>query len=82
MVDEGITKDIEESGTTFEENALIKAREVHKMTGEIVMADDSGLEVDYLNGAPGVYSSRFAGENASDEDRNNKLLELLKDVAI
>ena len=81
MVDEGITEDIEENGTTFEENALIKAREVHKMTGEIVMADDSGLEVDYLDGAPGVYSSRFAGENASDEDRNNKLLELLKDVA-
>ena len=80
MVDEGITEDIEENGTTFEENALIKAREVHKMTGEIVMADDSGLEVDYLDGAPGVYSSRFAGENASDEDRNNKLLELLKDV--
>ena len=50
------------------------------MTGEIVMADDSGLEVDYLDGAPGVYSARFAGENASDEDKNNKLLELLKDV--
>ncbi|HHX17869.1 MAG TPA: XTP/dITP diphosphatase [Clostridium sp.] len=80
MVDEGITKDIDESGTTFEDNALIKAREVHKITGEIVMADDSGLEVDYLDGAPGVYSARFAGENASDEDKNNKLLELLKDV--
>ncbi|MDQ2087055.1 XTP/dITP diphosphatase [Herbivorax sp. ANBcel31] len=81
MKDEGITKDIEEYGTTFEENALIKAREVHKMTGEMVMSDDSGLEVDFLDGAPGVYSARFAGEEASDEDRNNKLLELLKDVS-
>ena len=80
MSDEGIEIDIEEYGTTFEENALIKAREVHNMTGEIVMADDSGLEVDYLNGAPGVYSARFAGEQASDEEKNNKLLELLKDV--
>jgi len=80
MEEMGITKDIEESGSTFEENALIKAREVYKACGEIVMADDSGLEVDYLNGAPGIYSSRFAGEGASDEDRNNKLLSLLKDV--
>jgi len=62
MEEMGITKDIEESGSTFEENALIKAREVYKACGEIVMADDSGLEVDYLNGAPGIYSSRFAGE--------------------
>jgi len=80
MEEMGITKDIEESGSTFEENALIKAREVYKACGEIVMADDSGLEVDYLNCAPGIYSSRFAGEGASDEDRNNKLLSLLKDV--
>lgn len=76
----GIDEDIEEYGSTFEENALIKAREVHKITGELVMADDSGLEVDALSGAPGIYSSRFAGEGASDADRNNKLLELLKDV--
>lgn len=80
MEEAGITEDIEEHGSTFEENALIKASEVFKLTGEIVMADDSGLEVDYLNGAPGIYSSRFAGENASDEDRNNKLLSMLKDV--
>ncbi|TYQ16274.1 UNVERIFIED_CONTAM: XTP/dITP diphosphohydrolase [Acetivibrio alkalicellulosi] len=80
MEEEGITKDIEEYGTTFEENALIKAREVYKATGQMVMADDSGLEVDYLDGAPGIYSSRFAGEGANDQDRNNKLLELLKDV--
>lgn len=80
MEQAGVTEDIEEYGSTFEENALIKAKEVHKRTGELVMADDSGLEVDFLNGAPGIFSSRFAGENASDEDRNNKLLELLKDV--
>lgn len=80
MEEAGVNEDIEEYGSTFEENALIKAKEVHKRTGELVMADDSGLEVDYLNGAPGIYSSRFAGEGASDEDRNNKLLEMLKDV--
>ncbi len=80
MEEAGVNDDIEEYGSTFEENALIKAMEVHKRTGELVMADDSGLEVDFLNGAPGIYSSRFAGEGASDEDRNNKLLELLKDV--
>jgi len=80
MEDAGIYEDIEENGSTFEENALIKAREVLKITGEMVMADDSGLEVDFLDGAPGIYSSRFAGEGATDEDRNNKLLNLLKDV--
>jgi len=80
MEQAGINEDIEEYGSTFEENALIKAKEVHKITGELVMADDSGLEVDFLNGAPGIYSSRFAGDGASDTDRNNKLLELLKDV--
>ncbi|HHV29248.1 XTP/dITP diphosphatase [Acetivibrio mesophilus] len=80
MEEVGVTQDIEESGSTFEENALIKAREVYKACGEMVMADDSGLEVDYLDGAPGIYSSRFAGEGASDADRNNKLLSLLKDV--
>jgi len=76
----GIYKDIEENGATFEENALIKAQELHKLTGEMVMADDSGLEVDYLNGAPGVYSARFAGEGATDEDKNKKLLNLLEGV--
>lgn len=80
MEDIGITEDIEEYGTTFEENALIKARELHRLTGEMVMADDSGLEVDYLNGAPGIYSARFAGEGASDEDKNNKLLKMLDGV--
>lgn len=80
MEEAGITKDIEEYGTTFEENALIKAKEICSITDEMVMADDSGLEVDYLNGAPGIYSSRFAGEDATDDDKNRKLLHLLKGV--
>ena len=59
MKEAGIDVDIEENGTTFEENALIKARAIMKLTGQITMADDSGLEIDYLNKAPGVYSARF-----------------------
>ena len=80
MTEAGITDDIEETGSTFEENALIKAKKVLRTTGEIVLADDSGLEVDYLNGAPGVYSARYAGEGASDMDRNRKLLDALAGV--
>lgn len=80
MEDAGICRDIDEHGGSFKENALIKAEEVFGITGEMVMADDSGLETDYLNGGPGIYSSRFAGMDATDEDRNNKLLELLKGV--
>ncbi len=76
----GLNDDIEENGSTFEENAMIKAREVSGLTGEMVMADDSGLEVDYLNGAPGIYSARFAGPGASDKDKNMKLLGLLEGV--
>lgn len=80
MTEVGINDDIVEDGTTFEENALIKARYLHKLTGKNVMADDSGLEVDALDGAPGIYSARFAGENSNDADRNKKLLDMLKDV--
>jgi len=80
MSEAGVTGDIEETGGTFEENALIKARHVWNVTGGIVLADDSGLEVDCLGGAPGVYSARYAGEGASDEDRNRKLLEALEGV--
>lgn len=80
MAEAGVYDEIEETGSTFEENALIKASAVSKITKELVMADDSGLEVDYLNGKPGIYSSRFAGEGASDEDRKKKLLELLEGV--
>ncbi len=70
--------EIEETGETFKDNATIKATEACMFTGMTALADDSGLEVDSLNGLPGIYSARFAGENKSDEDNNNKLLELLK----
>lgn len=71
--------DIEETGVTFEENALIKARTVTQLTGHICIADDSGLEVDALNGAPGVYSARYGHKN-SDAERIDYLLANLKDV--
>ena len=63
-----------ETGTSFEENALIKARAAHEATGETVIADDSGLEVDALQGKPGVYSARYAGESASDGENLEKVL--------
>lgn len=69
-----------EDGATFEDNALLKARYYGETFGVACVADDSGLEVDALNGAPGVYSARFAGENCSYTDNNKKLLEALKDV--
>lgn len=72
--------DVEENGSTFEENSYIKAKAIHDLTGESVLADDSGLEVYALDGAPGVYSARFAGEHGNDRKNNDKLLELLKDV--
>jgi XTP/dITP diphosphohydrolase len=73
---------IEEDGMSFRENALKKARIVVCYTGMVTVADDSGLEVDVLDGAPGVHSARFAGEGASDADNNNKLLKLLEDVPL
>ena len=72
----------EETGKTFFENAYLKAKYYAKKTGLMCLADDSGLEVDILNKAPGIYSSRFAGENATDEENNEKLLELLKGVPL
>lgn len=72
--------EIEEDGDTFEENSLKKAREIMKVTGQITIADDSGLMVDYLGGAPGVYSARFAGEQCDDLKNNDKLLNLLSGV--
>lgn len=80
MEDINLDIDIVENGNTFEENSLIKAREVCKHTGEIVIADDSGLEVEYLNGQPGIHTSRFGGENITDEERNRKLLTILEKV--
>lgn len=66
--------EVAETGTTFVENAIIKARHAAKITGLPAVADDSGIEVDALNGAPGVYSARFAGPNASDSENIHKLL--------
>lgn len=77
----GFTEEIIEDGETFEENAHIKARAVFEATGLPVMADDSGLEIDFLNGAPGIYSARYAGENASDKERCLKVLEEMHEVA-
>lgn len=76
----GIDIDVEENGTSFKENAKIKARAIYNILKIPVIADDSGLCVDYLNGEPGIYSHRYAGENANDDDRMNKLLEELKNV--
>ena len=73
--------DIIEDGNTFIDNALIKARTVAKACGQVAMADDSGLMVDVLNGAPGIFSARFAGEEKDDAKNTAKLLNLLKDTA-
>lgn len=66
--------EIPETGTTFEENARIKAKAVHRVTGGYVLADDSGIECDDLKGAPGVYSARYAGVGATDDENNQKLI--------
>ncbi len=76
----GITCEPEETGTTFAENARIKARTISAMAGLPTVADDSGLEVDALNGAPGVYSARYCGRHGDDEANNDKLLAALADV--
>lgn len=76
----GIDIDIEENGDTFKENAAIKARAIFEMTKTAVIADDSGLSVEYLNGAPGVHSHRYGGENATDAEKNQKLLGELEGV--
>lgn len=78
----GISADIEENGATFEENAVIKASAIAKLTGELAMADDSGLEVDYMDKAPGIYSARFLGEDTSYDIKNNYILNQLKDVPV
>lgn len=73
-------KDVEETGTTFEENAILKAETISKLLNRMVIADDSGLAIDALNGKPGIFSARYAGEEKSDEANMNKVLEELANV--
>lgn len=80
MKEAGIEADIVEDGKSFEENALIKARAVAAHTDGIVLADDSGLEIDYLNGEPGIYSARYLGEDTSYHIKNANLIERLSGV--
>jgi XTP/dITP diphosphohydrolase len=77
LKDMNINIDVEETGSTFEENAYIKAKAIYDLTGEMVLADDSGIEIEALNWAPGIYSARFAG-NHNDEANNDLVLEKLK----
>ncbi len=77
MKEAGVNPDIVENGKTFGENAQIKARAVWEQTGGIVLADDSGLVIDYLNGEPGIYSARYMGEDTSYEIKNQALIERL-----
>jgi len=80
LADKGIDIEVVEDGKTFEENSMKKATEIFKIANCITVADDSGLEVDALGGAPGVYSARYAGEGASDEEKYTKLLNELSGV--
>jgi len=80
MKEAGIAVDVVEDGTTFEENALIKAKAIAEYTNAIVLADDSGLEIDYLDKAPGVYSARFMGEDTSYDIKNQALIDKLEGV--
>jgi len=80
MKEEGISADVDENGATFEENALIKAREIAKISGNIVLADDSGLEVDALNKEPGIYSARYMGEDTPYSIKNANIIERLEGV--
>ena len=80
LKDAGITADIVENGNSFEENAQIKAKAICELTGEIVLADDSGLEVDYLNKEPGIYSARYMGEDTSYHIKNVSIIQRLEGV--
>ena len=78
--DLGVTEDVEETGHTFRENSVLKAQAYAAVSGLLTLADDSGLEVDALNGAPGVYTARYGGEGLTDVQRYEKLLDDIKDV--
>lgn len=80
LKDEGIKTHIDENGITFEENAIIKAKAICEMTGEIVMADDSGLEVDYMDKQPGVYSARYLGEDTPYSVKNAAIIKNLENA--
>lgn len=80
MKEAGIDIDIEENGTTFEENAIIKAKAIMEMTGQLVLADDSGLEVDALNKEPGIYSARYLGKDTSYEIKNQNIIDRLEGI--
>ncbi len=80
LKDAGIEADVDENGETFEENAIIKAKAISELSGCLVLADDSGLEIDYLNKEPGVYSARYMGEDTSYTIKNNNLIERLEGV--
>ena len=80
MWEAGVSAEIVENGETFEENAVIKARTIMELTGEVTLADDSGLEIDALGGEPGVYSARYMGEDTSYHIKNNDLIRRLSQV--
>lgn len=80
MKEAGVNPDIVENGTSFGENAQIKAKAVWDLTGDIVLADDSGLVVDYIGGEPGIYSARYMGEDTSYELKNRNIIHRLKDA--
>lgn len=82
MKEAGVFCEIEENGTSFEENALIKAKAIWERTGDIVLADDSGLEVDYLNKEPGIYSARYLGEDTPYDVKNKNIIERLDGVPV
>lgn len=80
MKEAGVAVDVEETGSSFEQNALLKAQGIARICKDIILADDSGLEIDYLNGEPGIYSARYLGRDTSYDYKNRKILEKLKGV--
>lgn len=82
MAESGIDLEIEETGTTFEQNAIIKAEAIAKLCDCMVMADDSGLEIDYLNKQPGVYSARYLGHDTPYSVKNMKIIDMLENVEL